>query len=129
MFTKLIKYYLKKNLTVHPKHYYFLRWLVNIVEDEKKIDKICCAISRWTLKNVNNGRLFGYIKDVFVIDDIIYIYTDRPGLLIGKAGKTVYELEEEINCNSKIKYKIHFIEMYNVSYTSILTYITIANDY
>lgn len=136
MFTKLLKQYLKKRLTPHPKHYYFYRWLVSLIEDKEQIDGVCCAISHWALDSVENGKLFQYIKDVFVLDNCVYIYTDRPGLLIGLHGRVVDSIKQEINytCNNideekVINYGVNFIEMDKVAYTRILHYVRIQSDY
>lgn len=136
MLKTLLKNYLKKRLTPHPKHYYLYRWLVSLIEDKEQIDGVCCAISYWALSSVENGKLFQYIKDVFVLDNQVYIYTDGPGFLIGPHGRVVNSIKQEINYTyndvddeKTTNYEVNFIEMNNVSYTRILHYIHVRADY
>ena len=128
LFKKVVTAYLKKKLTGRPQHYYFYRWLADLVEDKDRLDDACYGISKWALINPVNGKIFRYIRDVFVLDNIVYIYTERPGLLIGKKGCTCNEIIQEINNNSEINYTISVIEMWHVSLTSILTYIVIDSE-
>ena len=124
----VIKFLKKKLSAQQPKHYYFYRWLVDLIEDKQHLNDVCVGISKWVLKSPSNAKFFIYIKDVFVLDNIVYIYTDQPGMLIGKAGCVYDEIKQEIN-HLNTNYTIFFIEMNNVSYTKILSYIKKYNAY
>ena len=93
---KLIKNYLKKHLDCsHPKHYYFLRFLSEMVKDDNSNTLVYAGIARFMF---NNGINLPF-SDIFVIDNIIYVYTLRPGLWIGRGGETIKKIENEINYN------------------------------
>ena len=108
---KYLKKYLKKNLKCHPeKNYFFLRWLVEFVNDVDAVKYFCRAAAVYER---NNDRGFkADFNDIFIIDDDIYIYTHRPGLWIGSRGCIVEDLREIFieNYNTKRDYVIHFIE-------------------
>ena len=122
---KLIKRYLKKNLTAHPKHYYFLRWLADLVKDNKQTDNVCAGIARW-IYDTNENYLLDKLNDLFVIDNNVYIYTYRPGLWIGKGGKTIDSLIHSLNYNIyNVKthdYKIQLIEIHKQPYSEVIGY-------
>ena len=117
---KLIKKYLKKHLTAHPKHYHFLRWLSEFVMDKESLKDVCYSIAGWVY--TSNSKLYMYLNDILVIDNIVYIYTMRPGLWIGKGGKTIDECKHYINHNrddEKIHdYSIRLIEIQNTPYST-----------
>ena len=122
---KLIKKYLKKKLeTRRPKHYYFLRWLSELVKDEMNTENVLAGIASWM---VATGETFLPFNDIFVIDNAIYIYTHRPGLWIGKKDSVINSLEYSLNHNindEKIHdYKISLIECYMVATTTIESYL------
>ena len=120
-----IKKYLKKHLGTHPKHYYFLRWLADIVKDSNQLNDVCAGVARW-MYDTNESNLLGHLNDLFVVDDNVYIYTFRPGLWIGKHGSICESLEHSLNHNvndEKIhNYKIRFIEIHKKPYSEIMGY-------
>ncbi len=122
---KLIKRYLKKHLTAHPKHYYFLRWLADLVKDNKQTDWVCAGIAHW-IYETNEHSLLEKFNDLFVIDNNVYIYTHRPGLWIGKGGKTIdslmYSLNHNIHNVKTHDYQIKLIEMCNHPYSEVIGY-------
>lgn len=130
---QLIKKYLKKKLNKsHPKHYYFLRWLANIVMDKEQTKDVCASIARWMYDNKYNLQKLP-LNDIFVLDNKIYIYTFRPGLWIGKAGSTVYSCEDSINHNvNGVKvhnYEIHFIEIHKTPFTELYGFLVSYENY
>ena len=93
---KLIKNYLKRHLNCsHPKNYYFLRFLSEMVKDDNSNNLVFAGIARFMSGNGVNLPF----SDIFVIDNIIYVYTLRPGLWIGRGGETIKKIENEINYN------------------------------
>ena len=81
----------------HMEDYHLLRYIASVVDDKEKTKDVLCSIADWMFEN-------DYVKlpfnDIFVIDDEVYIYTLRPGLWIGKAGKTID------NCIYRINHKV-----------------------
>ena len=122
-FKKCIKKYLKKRLTGHPKHYHFLRWLVELVIDKEQNNDVCCSIARWMYDTRHSDLPF---HDIFTIDNNVYIYTYRPGLWIGNYGSIVEDCQKSINHNiygDKIHdYEIRFIEVFKTPYTVVFSY-------
>ena len=120
-----IKKYLKKHLNVHPKNYYFLRWLADMGKNEKQMDDICAGVARW-MYDTDESNLLGHLNDLFVVDNNVYIVTFRPGLWIGKSGQTVESLKHSLNYNidgEKINdYDIRFIEVHKQPYSEVLSY-------
>lgn len=51
----------------------------------------------------------GYFNNT--TDRIMEIYTDRPGVLIGKAGSLVYEFKEKLKEEFGIDYEVKFIDI------------------
>ena len=113
---KLIKKYLKKNLTGHPKkNYYFLRWLASLVETKYHTEYVSKMVAVFQHYDENH-RKFPF-ADSFVIDNTIYVYTLRPGLWIGKHGDTIEEIKKMINNTDNVggypsyNFEISFIEV------------------
>lgn len=113
---ELIKKYLKKNLTGHPKkNYYFLRWLASLVETKYNTEYVSEMVALFQHYD-ENRRKFPF-TDLFVIDNTIYVYTLRPGLWIGKHGDTIEEIKKMINNIDNVggypshNFEISFIEV------------------
>ena len=128
---RLIKKYLKSKLQgSHPKHYHFLRWLAECVKDAKKTDNALSGIAYYFMENKSNYLQY---NDIFVIDDIIYVYTRRPGLWIGKGGETVHAIEHRINYNLDGKkfynFEIHFLENVHEADAEIEMTMKVLRDY
>ena len=123
MFKRLIKRYLLKKLNyAHPKHYHFLRWLAEIVKDEKKTKDVYASIANYMFENDSAQRYLQF-SDIFVVDDLVVIYTYRPGLWIGKGGSTMKEIENRLNYNLdgvKVNdYNITFVEEVHSAFADI----------
>ena len=122
-FKNKIRKYLRKHLTGHPKHYYFLRWLADLVKDNGQLEDVCSGVASWICVNDEN-TLLPHLSDLFVVGNNVYIVTYRPGLWIGKSGKTVGSLEHSLNHNindEKINdYHIRFIEWLKEPYASVM---------
>lgn len=121
--------YLKKHLTAHPKHYYFLRWLAEYVKDEKKTKDALHSIAYYiSEKNLNLPYL-----DIFVVGDTVYVHTSRPGLWIGKAGSNHEAVEHRMNFNLKeekiANFELTYIEDTFSSKCEIDRYIYVINKY
>lgn len=137
MFKSLIKKYLYKKLNVaHPKNYYFLRWLVELVRDKNRTFDAYGAIVGFLYNRQQDMRTNVYetypFTDIFVIDNYVYIYTRRPGMWIGKGGETLDAVEKRLNYNSHgdliDNYKIRILEDTNSAMTYIREGIKIMVD-
>ena len=109
----LIKKIIFKYLKSSTKHYCFLRWLAELIKDEKVTKDVYSSIAYWLFTHDDTAKYLQF-SDIFVVDNIVYIYTFRPGLWIGKAGRTVDDLMHSMNYNARDKkihdYRINFIE-------------------
>lgn len=137
-FKQQIEKYLIKHLTSHPKHYHFLRWLVSLIEDRNKLIDVYGSLSGYFYHKQKdiNYNIFNYMQfiDIFVVDNNVYIYTQKPGMWIGKAGHTIDEIEDRMNLNvngQKIHdYKIRLIEDNDsASYYINITINALNNDW
>ena len=127
---KLIKYYLKKHLDCsHPKNYYFLRFLSEMVKDDNTNNFVFAGIARFMFSNGINLPF----SDIFVIDNTIYVYTLRPGLWIGRGGETIEKIKNEINSNTEGQrlhnYSIQLLEEYKNANHYIYHYVRVYNDF
>ena len=137
LFKKLIEKYLKKHLTAHPKHYYFLRWLSSLVEDKNKLVDVYGSIAGYFYHKQNdltytNVMEYMHFTDIFVVDNNVYIYTQRPGMWIGKSGQTIDSVQDRMNLNvngQKVHdYKIYLIEDLDSADKYIRTTIRMMGD-
>lgn len=107
---RMIKRYLMKRLTGHPKNYHLLRWMAEWVKEEAETEYVLREISYF----LQNERIDIPYEDIFVVGNNVYIVTQRPGLWIGKGGNTVNSLIKKINCdiqgNVHSDYHVNFIE-------------------
>ena len=121
---RLIKKYLLKKLksSREPKHYHFLRWLADVVKDKNATKDVYSSIASWLYEDESLNKLLQF-NDIFVVDNIVFIYTHRPALWIGKAGRTVDSLEHKLNHKvngEKVHdYKVRFIEEQHSAYAEI----------
>ena len=71
----------------------------------------------------DNAQHYLQFSDIFVVDNLVIIYTYRPGLWIGKGGSTYDAIKNRLNYNLdgvKINdYKITFVEEVNSAYANI----------
>lgn len=127
---KIIKNYLAKKLNVSsPKNYAFLRWLVGFVERKEDKEDVLASIASW----LYHGRHYNLpLTDLFVIDNTIYLYTMRPGLWIGKGGKTIDSCVDSINYNidgEKVHdYQIQILEDVESPNVKINLYMRVYSD-
>lgn len=115
---------LKEWLTIHPKDYHLLRYLVSVVEDEDLTKDVRHSIASWMFTTNRTNYPF---SDIFVVDDVVYICTVRPGLWIGKGGETVDSLTNNLNTKvDGIKYRnlqVKFIESTNDAVSDVYDYL------
>ena len=79
----------------HVKFYLFLRWLSELVKDEKDTEDVMISIASYMYHN----NLDLPFTDIFVVANIVCICTKRPGLWIGKAGSIIDQITNNINFN------------------------------
>ena len=119
-----LKNILKECLTIHPKDYHLLRYLVSVVEDADLTKDVRYSIASWMDSTNRTNYPF---SDIFVVDNTVYVCTDRPGLWIGKGGETIDSLTD--NLNTKVdgtKYRdlqVKFIENTNDAVSDVYGYI------
>ena len=121
---------MKRHLnSAHPKNYYFLRFLSEMVKDDNSNNRVFAGIARFMS---NNGINLPF-SDIFVIDNIIYVYTLRPGIWIGRGGKTMDKIENEINYGTEGQrlhnYSIRLLEEYKNANHYIHQYACVYNDF
>ena len=124
---------------LQPKKYNYIIWR-GIIEflymkkkNKERTRECICMMGTWASGKVvlrGKDKSEGYwgavdqIIDAFCIDDILYVYTRRPGLLIGKYGKTIDDLREYLGVDIRI------IEtpMWETTYALRTSY-SVATDY
>lgn len=113
----------------HFKFYLFLRWLAEFVKDKENTVHVIASIASYMYCN----KLYLPFTDIFVIDNVVCIYTIRPGSWIGKSGSTIDEITKKINFNLEEKqthnFKITLLETTQGAVIDILTRINTFNDY
>lgn len=65
-------------------------------------------IKKW-LDKIGYNETIGYYKDTW--NHTMEIYTRNPGMLIGREGKSVYELQDMLNERYHGDWKVKFIEV------------------
>lgn len=107
--------------------YLFARLLAEIVKDKEKTNHVLISIANYFIR-YHGGGIFQF-NDIFVVGNIIYIYTLRPGYWIGKGGSEADRLLVECNYNTKMgkvaDYQLRFIELLNDATADITRYIHI----
>lgn len=93
---KLIRKYLKKHLKRENKYYYFYRWFVSISKDKTQTKDMFYAVASWFSKNTDKVNLINNLQDIYVVDNVLYIVTLRPGLWIGKHGSIINSLIDHL---------------------------------
>lgn len=113
----------------HFKFYLFLRWLAEFVKDKENTVHVMASIASYMYYN----KLYLPFTDIFVVDNIVCIYTIKPGSWIGKSGSTIDKITEKINFNLEGKqthnFKITLLETTQGAIVDILTRIKIFNNY
>lgn len=84
------------------------------VQNREKFDFVCMKMSHFYDKHPENLFWCG-ITEIVVLCDTIFVYLQRPGIMIGKAGGCIDEFERTINNIDepelkKFNYKISLIE-------------------
>lgn len=99
----------RKNVT------YSLWWHIGRnIQDTEKFGFVCMKMAHFYDKHPDNLFWCG-ITEIVVLDKTIFVYLQRPGIMIGKAGSCIDELERTINNTDEIdlvkfNYKISLIE-------------------
>ena len=110
--------------------YLFARLLAEIVKDKEATNGVLISIANYFVK-YHDGVQFQY-NDIFVVGNIVYIYTLRPGYWIGKGGSEADRLLVALNHNAKMEkitnYEIKFIQQYNDALCDITMYILILRE-
>ena len=125
----LIKDFITKRI-IRPKkyNYFFYRWLVSILYENKN-DSAIISFFAWMYVHQQKFEF----TDIFVIDNIVYIYTNRPGEIIGKGGETIDDITDKMNTNAKGEkinnYKIQIIEDLQSQRANMYVYFNVMTDY
>lgn len=94
------------------KTFTFWWYLAKNLQDMNIRREICSSMGFFYFGK--NSSVYTNITDVLVLGNTIYIYTKRPGLIIGKAGKDIDDLTKSINYSKDGKklydYHINLIE-------------------
>ena len=88
-------------------------WIAKNIEDKKKLGLVCFKIADFY--NDKPAALIGLqISDMVVLNDTVFIFLGRPGLIIGKGGSTIDSLtahiNNDVNGNKVDNYNIDLIE-------------------
>ena len=132
---KLIEKFIHKllrNCYKNRKRVLFARWLAEFVRNEYSTTNAMADIATYLVRN-NEGLSALPFTDIFVVGNIVYVCTTRPGLWIGKGGSTVEAIEHIFNYNVRDEkiadYHIRFIEVKDMAVNDIANYIHIMNEY
>lgn len=110
--------------------YLFARLLAEIVKDKESTNHVLISIANYFIRYHGGGEF--QFNDIFVVGNIIYINTLRPGYWIGKGGSEADRLLVECNYDTKMgkvaDYELRFIELLNDANADITRYIHI-NQY
>ena len=98
---KIIEKKIKKNMSKFRKKgkditYSFWWFLGKNIQDKNNFKKVCRAMSLYYIQH-QNIFLMSQINDLMVVGNTVFIYTGRPGIVIGSGGQCVDELERMIN--------------------------------
>ena len=126
-----MKKFIIKHIT-HPEkyNYFFYRWLVSIFYPDKQSVKLI-GVFLWLYHQ--NSRMIEF-TDMFMIDNTIYIYTQRPSFWIGKGGCTMDSLYDYLNKDKDGKkihdYHIQIIEdLQSANRYKNITFTTMSENY
>jgi uncharacterized protein YciU (UPF0263 family) len=114
----------------HMEDYHFYRYIASFVESREKNKDIRHSIASWMCDSRHEDLPF---SDIFVLDDEIYIYTYRPGLWIGRGGKTIddclYHINHKVDGTKYRKLNIHLIEAKDDAMTDVYGYMRVCKPY
>jgi len=126
--TKLIEKFIQRLLSKcrkNEKRYYFARFLAALVKDDKKTNDVIYTIANYFMI-YNKGVKFEF-DDIFVVGNVVYVNTIRPGYWIGKGGSVVDKVASMLNYNKFGKkianYEVRFIEQLTGAKSRITSYI------
>jgi UDP-2,3-diacylglucosamine pyrophosphatase LpxH len=112
------------------KRYFFARLLAELIKDENKTNNVAILLANYFLE-YNHGEKFQF-NDIFVVGDIIYIYTLRPGYWIGKGGSVADDILNKLNFNREGQrmgnFELRFIEQLKSTPSSITRYMLVINS-
>lgn len=113
----------------HVRFYLFLRWLSEFVKNEEDTKHVTASIASYMYHN-NFSLPF---TDIFVVSDVVFICTSRPGMWIGKGGSTLDEITKNINFNLVGKqthnFKITLLENTQSSVDDVFNYMKVLRNY
>lgn len=113
----------------HVKFYLFLRWLSEFVKNEEDTKDVMASIASFLYYK----RLDLPFTDIFVVENVVCICTRRPGLWIGKAGRTIDEIIKKLNFNLKGEkihnFKIQLLETTKGAVVDVYGYMKVLGDY
>lgn len=128
-----LKEELKKGLSDiqnHMEDYHFYRYMAYVIESKEKNKDIRYSIASWMCHSRHEDLPF---NDIFVLDDEIYIYTYRPGLWIGRGGKTIddclYHINHKVDGTKYRDLKINLIESKNDAVSEVYSYMLTCHEY
>lgn len=114
----------------HMEDYHFYRYMAYVIESKEKNKDIRHSIASWMCHSRHEDLPF---SDIFVLDDEIYIYTYRPGLWIGRGGKTIddclYHINHKVDGTKYRDFKINLIESKNDALSEVYSYMSICQEY
>lgn len=98
---KIIERKIKKSMSKSRKNgkditYSFWWFLGKNIQDKDNLKDVCRAMSEYYRQH-QNLFLMSQINELIVVGNTIFIYTGRPGIIIGKTGRCIDELERTIN--------------------------------
>ena len=118
------------NIHSHMEDYHLYRYIASFVESRERNEDIRHSIASWMVHSKHENLPF---NDIFVIDDEVYIYTYRPGLWIGKGGKTIddctYHINHKVDGTEYRKLNIHLIEIRNDAVSDVYRYMRVCQPY
>lgn len=103
-------------------------WLARNIQDQKKLHHVCYKMASYLHKK-NENLEFAGVTDIVVLDNTVFIYLKRPGIIIGKGGSRIDAIREEINneynweTEERVKtndYRISLIEDLRSGYATVL---------
>ena len=125
-----VKNTLNYNIRSHMEDYPLYRYLASWLETMERNRDIRQSIASWMVLSKHEDLPF---TDIFVIDDEVYIYTYRPGLWIGKGGKTIddctYHINHKVDGTEYRKLNIHLIEAKDDALTDVYGYMRVCQPY
>lgn len=108
--------------------YLFARLLAEIIKDKEKTNNVLMSIASYFVE-YNKGEKIQF-NDIFLVGDIICIYTLHPAYWIGKSGSVANSLLIECNYNAKMEkvadYRLMFVEVSHDAQSEITTYIRVG---